>query len=277
MTGARLAMASAEIEIRLLLDAIFLRFHYDFRGYSMASVKRRISAALVAMECATISALQERLFHEPAAFGQLLQFLTVQVSDMFRDPEFFRTFRERIVPELKTYPSVKIWVAGCSAGEELHSFAIILDEEGLLDRTILYATDISPEALAKAAAGVYPIDRIATFTENHRASGGKSSLSDYYTAAYGKAKFSDRLRARAVFSDHSLATDSAFAEVHVVSCRNVLIYFDHALQTRAIGLFRDGLVRRGFLGLGSKETLRFSGHAAHFGEFDGPQRWYQRW
>ncbi len=277
MMGAARSRASTEIEIRLLLDAIFLRFHYDFRGYSMASLKRRVASALSAMGCATISSLQERLLHDPATFGLLLQFLTVQVSDFFRDPEFYRTFRERIVPDLKTYPSVKIWVAGCAAGEELHSFAIVLDEEGLLERTVLYATDISPEALAKAEAGVYPLDRVPAFTENYRASGGRRALSDYYTAAYGHAKFSDRLRAKAVFSDHSLATDSAFAEVHVVSCRNVLIYFDRTLQARAVGLFRDALVRRGFLGLGLKESLQFSEHAASFGDYDEANRWYQRW
>jgi chemotaxis protein methyltransferase CheR len=270
-------LSRQEIEIRLLLEAIYLRFHYDFRSYSMASVKRRVAAALVAMGCETVSALQERLLHDPDAFAKLLQYLTVQVSDMFRDPSFFKVFREQIVPELKTYPSVKLWVAGCSAGEELYSYAIVLDEEGLLDRTVLYATDINPEALARAKAGIYAADRVAAFTENHQASGGKGSLSRYYTAAYGSARFSERLRAGAVFSDHSLATDSAFAEVHVVSCRNVLIYFDRELQGRAIGLFKDALVRRGFLGLGTKETLQFSPHAASFREQDATERWYQRW
>jgi chemotaxis protein methyltransferase CheR len=271
------AASPGELEIRLLLEAIYLRFHYDFRRYAMASVRRRVAAALTAMGCETVSALQEKLFHDADAFPQLLRYLTVQVSDMFRDPPFFLRFRETIVPELKTYPSVKLWVAGCATGEEVYSYAIVLKEEGLLDRTVLYATDIDPEALDKARAGVFPIDRIPAFTENHRATGATVSLSTYYTAAYGAVRFAENLRSNVVFSDHSLATDSTFAEVHVVSCRNVLIYFDRELQSRALGLFRDALVRRGFLGLGSKETLQFTPHAPSFRELEGGTRWYQRW
>ncbi len=271
------ATSARDIEIRLLLEAIYLRFHYDFRSYAIASVRRRVAAAQVAMGCATVTALQEKLLHDPDSFTELLRYLTVQVSDMFRDPSFFRAFRERIVPDLRTYPSVKLWVAGCSTGEELYSFAILLHEEGLLPRAVLYATDINAEALDKARAGVYAIDRIAAFSENHRAAGGKGSLAQYYTAAYGGARFAESLRANAVFSDHSLATDHAFAEVHVVSCRNVLIYFDRQLQQRALGLFRDALVPRGFLGIGSRETLQFSEHAMSFRELEGGTRWYQAW
>lgn len=260
----------------LLLEAIYKRFHYDFRSYSMASLKRRVSAALVAMRCETVTALQEKLLHDPGAFDTLLQYLTVQVSDMFRDPAFFRAFREKVVPVLKTYPSLKLWIAGCSTGEEVLSFAVILHEEGLLERSLLYATDINPAALSKAQAGIYALDRMATFSEQHRATGAKQPLSSYFTAAYGGALFHRFLRANVVFSDHSLATDSAFAEVHVVSCRNVLIYFDRALQDRAVGLFRDALCRRGFLGLGARETLQFSPHAGLFTEFAKEERWYQK-
>jgi chemotaxis protein methyltransferase CheR len=269
-----------EIEVRLLLEAIYLRFHYDFRSYAMASIRRRIAAALPKLGCATISALQEKVLHEPAALNALLHFLTVQVSDVFRDPPFFRALREHIVPELETYPSIKVWVAGCSSGEEVYSWAITLAEVGLLERTILYATDINPDALAKAEAGLYSLDRIASFSENYRLAGGKRSLSEYYTAAYGNAAFSRWLRARVVFSDHSLATDNVFAEVQVVSCRNVLIYFDRALQDRAVGLFADSLCRRGFLGLGARETLQFTAHASSFREPSWPgskDKWYQRW
>jgi chemotaxis protein methyltransferase CheR len=209
-------------------------------------------------------------------FPQLLQMLTVQVSDMFRDPSFFRTLRERVVPFLRTYPSLKIWVAGCSSGEEVYSMAILLSEEGLLDRTMIYATDINAEALRRAEAGVYPLDRISSFTENHRNSGGHGSLSRYYTAAYGSAVFDRSLLKRVVFSDHSLATDNVFAEVQLISCRNVLIYFDRSLQDRALGLFRDALCRRGFLGLGAKESLHSSAHASDFTECAPPERWYQR-
>jgi chemotaxis protein methyltransferase CheR len=265
-----------EIEIRLLLEAIYLRFHYDFRSYSMASLKRRVGVALPQLGCKTVSALQEKILHDPQTFSALLQYLTVQVSEMFRDPTFYKTFREKIIPELKTYPSLKIWVAGCSTGEEVYSLAITLREEGLLDKTILYATDINPDALAKAEAGMYSLDRLAAFSENHRLAGGRASLSEYYTARYGNAVFDRTLRKSVVFSDHSLATDHVFAEVQVVTCRNVLIYFDKELQTRAFELFRSTLVRRGFLGLGSKETLQFSSHASAFTEVSRQDRWYQR-
>jgi chemotaxis protein methyltransferase CheR len=181
-----------------------------------------------------------------------------------------------VAPHLRTYPSLKVWIAGCSSGEELHSFAILFREEGLLDRTIFYATDINPAALEIASSGVYAMDRIKVFTENHQRSGGKSSLSDYYTAAYGRAVFDKALRSRVVFSDHSLVTDAVFAEVQLISCRNVLIYFDRGLQDRAIGLFHDALARKGFLGLGSKESLRFSKHAAGFTDFVREEKIYQR-
>ena len=270
------AARSVDIEVRLLLDAIYSRFHYDFRSYSMASLKRRILVALPKLQCATVSALQEKLLHEPTTLGELLQFLTVQVSDMFRDPPFFVAFRERVVPELETYPSLKIWIAGCSSGEEVYSLAIVLAEAGLLARTLIYATDINPAALSKAEAGVYALDRVATFSANYQRAGGRGSLSEYYTAAYGGAAFARRLRSRIVFSDHSLATDHVFAEVQVVSCRNVLIYFDRPLQDRAVGLFEGALCRRGFLGLGSRETLRFSPHAGAFRDCAAEERWYQR-
>ena len=216
------------------------------------------------------------MLHEPAMFAGLLSFLTVQVSELFRDPSFFRAVRELVVPHLKTYPSLKVWVAGCSAGEELYSLVILFREEGLEDRTLFYGTDISPEALKRAEAGVYELDRMSQFTENHRLAGGKSSLSDYYTAAYGSAVLDKSLRRRAVFSDHSLVSDQVFAEVQLVCCRNVLIYFDRELQDRAVGLFKDSLSRRGFLGLGAKESLRFSRHAEAFAEFDRSGRIYQK-
>ncbi len=265
-----------DIEIRLLLEAIHLKYHYDFRGYSTASLKRRLLQAREHFGCRSFSLLQDRLLHEPAVLSELLGYLTVQVSEMFRDPSYFRALRERVVPHLKTYPSLKVWVAGCSTGEELYSLAILFREEGLESRTMFYGTDINPDALRKAEAGVYELDRVPLFTENHRRSGGKSSLSDYYTAAYGGAVFDKSLRARAVFSDHSLVSDAVFAEMHLISCRNVLIYFDRELQDRAIGLFKDSLVRKGFLGLGAKENLRFSAHADAFVDFVREERIYQK-
>lgn len=268
--------ARLEPEIRLLLEAIYVHFHYDFRRYSMASLKRRIQGALSKLGCATVSALQEKILREPEAFQLLLQLLTVQASELFRDPPFFRFFREQIVPELRTYPCLKLWTAGCSTGEEAFSLAIALSEEGLLERALVYATDINPESLARAEAGVYPVDRIAAFSENHLQAGGRRSLSSYYTAGYGAAVFDRSLRRRLVFSDHSLATDNVFAEVQVVLCRNVLIYFDRELQNRALGLFKDALCRRGFLGLGARESLQFTAHAGAFRALSPELRWYKR-
>ena len=265
-----------DIEIRLLLEAIYQRYHYDFRGYSRASVKRRLKQVIERFDCRSISMLQDKVLHDASLFPSFLALMTVQVSEFFRDPAYFKTIREQVVPHLRTYPSLKVWIAGCSSGEELYSFVILFREEGLEDRTMFYATDINPEALKKAQTGVYGLDRLQLFTENHRKSGGKSSLSDYYTAAYGAAKFDKTLRDRAVFSDHSLVTDEVFAEAHLISCRNVLIYFDRALQDRAIGLFKDSLVRKGFLGLGAKESLSFSAHTAAFDEFHRAEKLFQK-
>jgi chemotaxis protein methyltransferase CheR len=268
--------AVADIETRLLVEAVYLRYGHDFRDYAPASLKRRVLQAQQRMDAPSISALQERVLHDPDAFAQLLQFLTVPVSEMFRDPPFFRSLRESVVPLLRTYPSLKVWIAGCSTGEEVYSLSILLREEGLLERTLIYATDINPQTLKKAEAGVFELSRIAGFTENHHRSGARSSLSDYYTAAYGGAVFDKTLRQHVVFSDHSLATDSVFAEVQLVLCRNVLIYFRRELQDRALGLFRESLCRRGFLGVGSKETLRFSAHADGFDELVREHRIYQK-
>jgi chemotaxis protein methyltransferase CheR len=265
-----------EIEFRLLIEAIYQVYHYDFRGYAAASLKRRLRTALLRFECRTLSQLQDRLINEPGFFGSLLNFLTVPVSEMFRDPGYFRAIREQVVPLLRTYPSIKVWVAGCSTGEEVYSLAILLREEGLLERTLIYATDINPQTLEKAQAGVYDVDRIATFTDSHQRSGGRSSLSDYYVAAYGRAVFDKSLRRRVVFSDHSLATDSVFAEVQLVSCRNVLIYFNRELQDRALRLFREALCRKGFLGIGSKESIRFSSEAGAFDDFVRDERIFRK-
>jgi chemotaxis protein methyltransferase CheR len=265
-----------EIEMRLLLDAIYSTYHYDFRQYAGASLKRRLGQALIRMQCATISALQEKVLHDERVFPQLLEYLTVQVSDLFRDPQVYCELRRDVVPLLATYPSLKIWVAGCSAGEEAYSFAILLAEEGLLERSLIYATDINDDSLARARAGIYSLERIKQFTLNHRESGGKGSLSDYYHAAHENAVMATELRNRITFADHSLATDSAFAEVQLISCRNVLIYFDRALQDRATGLFHESLCHRGFLCLGTKEAIRFSAHAAQFEEFRGPERIFRK-
>ena len=265
-----------DIEIALLLEGLYQRYHYDFRNYAQASIKRRLKQAREHLGYRSFSAMQEDMLHDARVLPRLLGYLTVQVSELFRDPSYFRAIREKVVPHLRTYPSLRIWIAGCSNGEELYSFVILFREEGLEERTLFYATDINQDALAKAEAGVYDLDRMQLFTENHRKSGGKSSLSDYYSAAYGKAAFDKSLRSRVVFSDHSLVTDAVFAEMHMISCRNVLIYFDRPLQDRAVGLFKDSLARKGFLGLGSKESLRFSDHADAFAEWVRDDKLYQK-
>lgn len=265
-----------DIELHLLLEAIYARYQFDFRQYSRASLKRRLRQAIEHFGVLSLSALQERVLREPQVFYGLLSYLTVQVSEMFRDPPFFRVLREQVVPILQTYPSIKVWVPGCSTGEEVYSLAIVLREEGLLDRCLIYATDINAAALEVAQSGIYTERRLASFSQAYYAAGGKTSLSDYFTLAYGSAKFDSSLRAEVLFSDHSLATDHVFAEVQFVSCRNVLIYFNQELKDRAIGLFKDSIPRKGFLALGVKETLRFTAQAEAFSEFAREQRIYQR-
>ena len=228
-----------DVELELLVQALWLRWHADFRHYSRSFLKRRVAKALAHFGCATLSALQERVLRSPEDLAALVDALTVPTTELFRDPEYFQAVREKVVPWLRTFPSVKIWVAGCSTGEEVYSLAIVLEEEGLLSRTVLYATDINPHSLAAA-------------------------------------RFDPRLVRNTVFADHSLATDEVFSEVQFVSCRNVLIYFDRELQDRAFGLFRDALVHGGLLGLGSKETVRFSSHAASFEPFVPEARIWRR-
>lgn len=266
----------ADIEIRLLVQAIHLRYGHDFRDYAFASLKRRVLQARQRMNAQTISALQERVLHDPEEFAQLLSHMTVPVSEMFRDPPYFLALRRHVVPVLRTYPSLKIWVAGCSTGEEPYSLAILLEEEGLLERTILYATDINHDSLDKARQGIFALDRMQGYTRNYQRAGGMRSFSDYYTAAYGGALFDKRLRDAITFADHSLATDAVFSEMQLVSCRNVLIYFNRGLQDRALGLFHESLSRRGFLGLGSKETLEFSAYGDRFEPVSRPDRIYRK-
>ena len=266
----------SEAEIRQLLETIYQRYHYDFRQYAAASLKRRLQQALTHFDCPGLVQLQERLLSDQSAFPRLLEYLTVQVSDLFRDPEFFLALRRQVMPLLATYPSLKLWIAGCSTGEEAYSFAILLAEEGLLDRTRIYATDINDGSLRKAQTGVYSLDRMRQFTMNHRTAGGHGSLSDYYHASHDSAVMSPTLKQHITFADHSLATDSIFSEVQLVSCRNVLIYFDRTLQDRALGLFDDALCRRGFLCLGTKESVRFSAFAQRFEELSPEQKIYRR-
>ncbi|MFZ6871872.1 CheR family methyltransferase [Undibacterium sp. Di27W] len=265
-----------DIELRLLMEAIYLKYSYDFRDYAGSSQRRRVSHAIRQLGCATISALQEKVLHDPKVFSQLLQFLTIPVSSMFRDPTYFFGLREQILPFLKTYPSLKIWIAGCSTGEEVYSMAIMLREEGLLERTLIYATDINPQSLETAKKGIYPLEKIAGYASNYLKSGGQHNLSDYYTAAYDTALFDRSLTENITFADHSLATDSVFSETHLVCCRNVLIYFNKGLQNRALGLFHESLCHKGFLTLGSKESLDFSAYADKFTALSKQDRLFRK-
>ncbi|MDB5869970.1 MAG: protein-glutamate O-methyltransferase CheR, partial [Polaromonas sp.] len=240
------------------------------------SQKRRVLYALGQLGCPTISTLQSRMLHDPAVFLQLLQYLTIPVSEMFRDPSFFLALRQHVIPHLRTYASLKVWIAGCSTGEEVYSLAILLREEGLLERSLIYATDINPASLDKARQGIFPLHSIKGHTANYQKAGGKRAFSDYYTAAYDGAIYDKSLAGNITFADHSLATDSVFSETQLVLCRNVLIYFNKRLQDRAFGLFHESLGHRGFMGLGSKESIDFSSYASRFEPFVRVERIFRR-
>jgi len=246
------------------MEALYQHYSHDFRDYSGASQKRRVLQALLQMRCASVPELQARVLRDPAQFRQLLEILTIPFSEMFRDPGFFLALRHHVVPVLRTYPSLKVWVAGCSAGEEAYSLAILLKEEGLLERSMVYATDINPACLERARQGVFAADRLPRFAANHAAAGGLGPLSDHCVVADGWARLDRSLCEPLTFADHSLATDSVFSETHLVCCRNVLIYFNRRLQDRALGLFHESLCHRGFLGLGARESLDFSAWSDRF-------------
>ena len=264
------------MELKLFLEEINLKYNYDFRNYSSHSMRRRILHGMNLMGCHTIEELHEKVLQDSEQFQELMQYITVPVSSMFRDPSYYLALRKKVIPHLKTYPSLKIWIAGCSTGEEVYSIAILLQEEGLLDNTILYATDINKRGLEKAEKGVFSQEDAKKAEVNYQSSGGKRLLKDYYTTIKDKVKFDSILIKNVIFSGHSLVTDSVFSETHLISCRNVLIYFDKELQDRALELFHESLCRKGFLGLGSKETLQFSNQAKNFDAFSAADRIYQK-
>lgn len=247
-----------EIELQLLLEAIYLKYGYDFRDYSKAHLKRRILGRLSRSKCHTISEMQHQLIYDPNFFRQIILDLSINVTAMFRDPAFFRAIREEVIPLLKTYPFIKIWHAGCSTGEEVYSMAIILKEEGLLERSIIYATDFNPIALKQASDAIFPLEKIKEYTDNYFKANGKASFSEYFTVEYGSAMIDQSLKKNIVFSDHNLVTDGVFAEMNMVFCRNVLIYFNRELQNKVFNLFYESLVPGGILCLGTKETLYYS-------------------
>jgi chemotaxis protein methyltransferase CheR len=265
-----------EIEVELLLEAIFRRYGFDFREYAPASLKRRLWRRAYAEGVETISALQARVLHDPACMERLLLDLSINVTTMFRDPTFYAAFREKVVPMLRTYPFTRIWMAGCSTGEEVYSLAIVLQEEELLDRTRIYATDINEAVIERARLGVFPLEKMQEYTQNYLAAGGKRAFSEYYLASYDGAVFDRSLVETAVFAQHNLVSDRGFNEFHVIVCRNVMIYFDRSLQQRVFELFHESLARLGVLGLGQKETIRLSTFAPHYEEIDPIEKLWKK-
>lgn len=247
-----------ENEVELLIKEIHQQYGYDFSGYARASVYRRVKRFIDLKHLAGVGDLRPKLFSDSYFFEEFLQEITVNVTEMFRDPSFFLALRKEIFPILSTYPFIKIWDAGCSTGEELFSLAILLKEEGLLDRTKIYATDINQKVLKKAKEGIFSSSNIKAYADGYNAAGGKAEFTDYYVTNYGSLKFDSELIKNVVFYPHNLATDSSFNEFHLIICRNVLIYFTRELQDRIFNLFDESLVNLGYLALGRKETLAMS-------------------
>ncbi|WP_419875335.1 CheR family methyltransferase [Candidatus Pristimantibacillus sp. PTI5] len=264
------------IEIELLLEAVFRFYGYDFRNYSYSSIRRRIWHRIHSERLTTVSGLMECILHNREYMDRLLADMTIHVTEMFRDPEVFKSFRENVVPFLRTLPLIRIWHAGCSTGEEVYSMAILLQEEGLYEKTRIYATDTSADVLKIAREGVYPIGKMKQYTRNYLESGGQASFSQYYTAKYDSVVFQTELKRNIVFAQHNLVTDSSFNEFNVILCRNVMIYFNKQLQHHVHGLLYDSLSRFGVLALGTKESINFTRHADAYEELDNPNRLYRK-
>jgi len=269
-------LENIDIEIPLFLEAIFQKYGYDFRDYSKAHIKRRLLHRMAIDKFDTISQMQDIILRDKSFFISLLEDLSINVTEMFRDPEFYSSFREQIIPNLRTYPFIKIWHAGCATGEEVYSLAILLKEENLLERCQIYATDFNRRVLDIAKLGIYPTNDLDKFSRNYIESGGKRKLSDYFTLKYGSLKLDQSLTKKIVFADHNLVTDSVFAEVNLILCRNVLIYFNKDLQNKVVNLFYKSLSSSGFLCLGTKESLRFTQIESNFDNIDSIQKIYKK-
>ncbi|MBN2259058.1 MAG: protein-glutamate O-methyltransferase CheR [Clostridiales bacterium] len=265
-----------DIEIKLLLDAIYLKYGYDFENYTQSHIKRRILRRVRLNNLANISQLTEKIIHDEKVFRQLLKDFSINTTEMFRYPQFYKDIREKIVPILKTYPSVNIWSAGCSTGEEVLSMAILLREEGLMKRVRIYATDFNSEVLEIAKKGIYPVENIRKWTKNYQEAGGKESFSRYYTAKYDYAIFNQELFDNITYLEHNLVTDGKFITAHLIACRNVLIYFNKELQNRVLELFDESLVEGGILGIGDKEELKFSTIGDRYESMAGKSKIYKK-
>ncbi len=265
-----------DLETELFLEGMFRRYGFDFRQYAPASLKRRIRACMRQEEIETVSALQDQVLHDAAAKNRFLLAVTVNTTEMFRDPAFYRAFRDKVVPLLRERPRTRIWQAGCSTGEEVYSVAILLHEEGLYDRCLIYATDLNEAVLERAREGIFPLSAMRRYSENYFDAAGQGSLAEYYTASYGNAIFHEPLRRNVVFAPHNLVTDGSFNEFDAILCRNVLIYFNQALQARVLNLFLDSLPPGGVLGLGAKESMCASPYEADLETLDGAAKLYRK-
>ncbi|GAA3343672.1 protein-glutamate O-methyltransferase CheR [Deinococcus persicinus] len=264
------------LEIDLLLEAIYRLSGYDFRQYNRSSISRRIFNRMRINSIPTISRVQEKVIHEQEFLEQLLNDFSINVTEMFRNPSFFKAFREKVIPALREYQEIRVWHAGCATGEEVYSMAILLQEEGLIDKAVIYATDMNEQVLEKAKKGVFPIHKMQAYTKNYMLAGGAHAFSEYYKTDYQYAYFHPTLLKNIIFAQHNLVTDQSFNEFHVVLCRNVLIYFSPQLQSQVHHLFYESLSDKGFLCLGDKETLRFEEVISNYREVVGNERIYQK-
>lgn len=265
-----------KIEIILLLEAIFQRYGYDFRHYARASIRRRIRHFQAKSGCARISEMIPRLLYDESFFVDMVKDFSITVTEMFRDPEFYVSLRQQVVPYLRTYPFFRVWHAGCATGEEVYSIAVLLQEEGIYERATLFATDFNDKALATAREGIYPLAAVREYTRNYQRAGGLHSFSGYYQAHYDSAIMGKELKKNITFANHNLVTDWVFGEMNMIVCRNVLIYFDRSLQDRVLEMFTESLAPTGFLCLGTKESLRFSGVASQYKEIDSRMKIFQK-
>lgn len=265
-----------DIEIHLLLDAIYDQYGFDFKDYAVSSLKRRIFKCMLQENLTSISSLQEKILHEESCIDRLLNTISVDVTSMFRDPLFYRSVRQNILPRLKDFSFIRIWHAGCATGEEVYSFAIMLKEENLYDKCRIYATDMNATVVNKANEGISPLSSMPDFTENYIKAGGKKDFSEYYTANYGNAIFVNDLKKNIVWAHHNLVNDASFNEFHIVFCRNVMIYFNSALQERVHKLIYDSLPLYGFLCLGNKETLIFTPYENDYEQVDEKEKIYRK-
>jgi chemotaxis protein methyltransferase CheR len=264
------------LELQLLLEGVYRQYGFDFREYAPASLKRRVWRRVQAERAGTIAGLLALVLHDADVMERLLLDLSINVTSMFRDPTFYAAFREQVIPALRTYPFTRIWVAGCSTGEEVYSLAIVLQEEGIYDRARIYATDINEAVLGRARDGVFPIEKMQEYTENYIRAGGKRSFSEYYLAKYEGALFDRSLTENVVWAPHNLVQDRSFNTFNTILCRNVMIYFDRALQTRVHQLFYDSLEHLGILALGHKESIRFTGIEGAYEELDAQEKLYRK-